>query len=117
MEDILTYSGMGKVPQQLEILPLAKPLNIALANLQPNIESSGAVINVGGLPIVPLDLSRIAMVFQNLIDNALKYRRAETPKIEIAAVRIGNHWQISVKDNGQGFDGKFAAHAFSPSGG
>ncbi len=114
MEDILTYSGMGNTPQNLEVKPLAEPLDIALANLRHDIDSSGAVIRAGVLPTLPLDSSRVAMVFQNLIDNALKYRRADAPKIEIAALRVGNHWQVSVKDNGQGFDGRYAHRAFEP---
>jgi two-component system CheB/CheR fusion protein len=114
MEDILTYSGMGNSPQQLTSQALVEPLEVALANLQQDIQSTGAVIEVGALPTLPLDSSRIAMVFQNLIDNALKYRGANVPRIEIAAVRLGGYWQISVKDNGQGFDSKYAARAFEP---
>ena len=114
MEDILTYSGMGHTPQNLEVLLLDEPLQIALANLHHNIESSHAQITVGGLPKLPVDSSRIAMVFQNLIDNALKYRREETPRIDIAAVRQGTQWRISVKDNGQGFKGEYASKVFEP---
>ena len=114
MEDILTYSGMGHTEQHLEVMPLAWPLKIALANLQSDIESSGAKINAGALPTLPVDSSRIAMVFQNLIDNALKYRRAEEPKIDIAAVPLDRYWQISVRDNGRGFSSKYVARAFEP---
>ena len=42
MEDILTYSGMGHTPQQLEVLPLEDPVNIALVVLDPSIKSAGA---------------------------------------------------------------------------
>lgn len=114
MEDILTYSGMGNAPQKLQVMPLAESLNIALANLQPNIENSGAKINVAALPTLPVDSTRMAMVFQNLIDNALKYRCADMPRIDIAAVQMGRQWQVSVKDNGQGFRKEDATRAFEP---
>jgi signal transduction histidine kinase len=95
-------------------MSLADPLNIALAILEETIKSADAQVTVGTLPKVPVDCSRLAMVFQNLIDNALKYRRDETPKIDVAAVQMGGHWRISVTDNGQGFDGKYAERAFEP---
>ena len=114
MEDILTYSGMGHAPQKLEVMPLVEPLNIALANLQFNIDGSQAQINIGALPELPLDLSRTAMVFQNLIDNALKYRAAAPPQIDIQAKRVGAQWQISVRDNGLGFKSEYADRVFEP---
>jgi signal transduction histidine kinase len=114
MEDILTYSGMGHTPQHLEVLSLEDPVNLALVVLDPNIQSAGARIQIGTLPRLPMDCSRVAIVFQNLIDNALKYRREETPEIEIAATPMGGYWRISVKDNGQGFDAQYADRAFEP---
>ncbi len=112
MEDILAYSGVGNAPQKLELKSLAEPLNIALANLNFDINHCNAQVSVGELPMVAIDVSRIAMVFQNLIDNALKYRGAEPPRIEIEAKRAGSHWQIRVKDNGEGFENKYAERAF-----
>ena len=114
MEDILTYSGMGHSPQHLEVIALEDALNIALVVLDTNIKSAGAHVQIGTLPRFPMDCSRVAIVFQNLIENALKYRRTVTPEIEIAAVAIGGYWRISVKDNGQGFDMQYAEKAFEP---
>jgi two-component system CheB/CheR fusion protein len=114
MENILTYSGMGHSPQHLEMLSLEDPVNLALIVLEPSIKSAGARIQIGTLPRLPLDRSRVAIVFQNLIDNALKYRREATPEIEIAAEAMGSYWRISVKDNGQGFDAQYVDRAFEP---
>ena len=114
MEDILTYSGVGHAPQRLEAMSLAEPLQLALANLQFNIEQSKAQIKTGTLPELPIDRSRMAMVFQNLIDNAIKYRGDQPPQIDIEAKRVGSQWQISVKDNGEGFENKYVERAFEP---
>ena len=114
MEDILAYSGVGHAQQRLELKPLAEPLNIALANLNFDIVQSKAQIRFGTLPELPLDVSRVAMVFQNLIDNAIKYRGAVSPQIDIEAKRTGQQWQISVRDNGEGFDPQYADRAFLP---
>ncbi len=114
MEDILTFSGMGHTPQSLAYMSLEQPLNIALANLQHDIETSQTEIMVGDLPSLPVDCTRIAMVFQNLIDNGMKYRGIEAPKIQIAAAQVGSLWRISVTDNGQGFKSDSAAKVFEP---
>ncbi len=56
----------------------------------------------------------MVMVFQNLIGNALKYRRVEVPRIRIGAVREETNWRISVADNGQGFESDYAEMIFKP---
>jgi signal transduction histidine kinase len=114
MRDILTYAELGNAPQPPTLVPMHEPLNIALANLRYHIEESGAVITVGELPSAPADRTQIAMVFQNLLGNALKYRRSEAPHITIAAVQEDDRAQISVSDNGTGFDNAYAAQIFEP---
>ncbi len=114
MEDILNYSVSGHAPRELVHMSLAEPLNVALANLHHEIQSSHAQIFIGPLPELTLDRTQIAMLFQNLIDNALKYRRPEAPRIAIAALRLDSHWRVSISDNGQGFSNQCAAKVFEP---
>jgi PAS domain S-box-containing protein len=114
MQDILTYSEMGNVPQQRTPVSLEEPLKIALLNLQHHIEQNEAVISVEDLPTVLGDRTQIVMVFQNLIGNALKYRRVEVPRIRIYSVREGAFWRVSVADNGQGFESDYAETIFKP---
>ena len=54
------------------------------------------------------------MVFQNLIGNALKYRRSEALRIRITAVQNGTEWKVSVADNWEGFDRQFSKRIFEP---
>lgn len=114
MQDILTYSEMSNLPPQQTLVPVRESLQIALANLRHHIENNGAEITVGMLPNVPGDRTQIAMVFQNLIGNALKYRSEQAPRIGIGAVQENSQWRLSVSDNGQGFDIKYAAQIFEP---
>jgi signal transduction histidine kinase len=114
MQDILTYSEMGNAPQQRSSVSLEEPLRIALLNLQHHIEQNRAVISVKDLPTVMADRTQIVMVFQNLIGNALKYRRVEVPQILISSVREGTVWHVSVTDNGQGFESDYAETIFKP---
>ena len=60
------------------------------------------------LPIIFADECQIVSVFQNLIDNALKFqKRDETPKIHISAKKHDNEWIFSVKDNGIGIEDQY----------
>ncbi len=115
MQDILTYSQIGSGPRMGTPLPLEESLRVALANLQHHIEETKTEVSIAPLPTVPADRIQMVLVFQNLIANAIKYRRAaESPKIHIEATQQGNHWQISVTDNGQGFEAKYAEEIFRP---
>ena len=115
MQDLLSYSEMGNAPQQRVKISLTEPLQIALANLQHHIKEGGAMVSIGELPKVSADRTQMVMVFQNLIGNALKYRREEPPHIQIAASRLeGSHWRLSVRDNGQGFNPEHASAIFEP---
>jgi PAS domain S-box-containing protein len=114
MNDILTFSEIGNAPQQRRLLSLADPLQLALANLKHHIDHHGATITAESLPEVRSDRTQMVMVFQNLVGNALKYRRDEAPHIRIAAVHEESHWRISVADNGQGFDAEHATVIFEP---
>ena len=65
------------------------------------------------LPTVPVDEIQIEQVFQNLFDNALKYRNPEvTPRVEVRSERSGEFWRLSVRDNGIGLDMTHADRIF-----
>jgi light-regulated signal transduction histidine kinase (bacteriophytochrome) len=114
MHDILSYSEAGNAPQRRVALELGESLNIALENLQHHIDECGARINVGELPSVTADRTQLVMVFQNLIGNALKYRREVSPHIQISALQHGNQWRISIADNGTGFSPEYSVGIFEP---
>ena len=77
----------------------------AIANLAVQIEESGARISVSDLPQVDIPEVHVLQIFQNLISNAIKYRRPNVdPLVAISAVRQSDHWLFSVRDNGMGID-------------
>jgi light-regulated signal transduction histidine kinase (bacteriophytochrome) len=114
MDDILTFSEISNAPQQLRLFPLDDALRVALDNLKHHIEDNSAKITVGHLPEVRNDRTQMVMVFQNLIHNALKYRRAVSPDIRMEAKREGSDWVISISDNGQGFEPRYGSAIFEP---
>jgi signal transduction histidine kinase len=64
------------------------------------------------LPTVVADEVMMLQVFQNLIGNSIKYRGAAVPKIHVSAVRAGERWQFTVRDNGIGINQADAARVF-----
>ncbi len=119
IKDLLTYSRA--VHQEQEIAheaDLNLSLDRALAVLSVGIQETGAVIERGTLPVVWGDEWQIAQVFQNLLSNALKYRRDDVvPAIRISAAVIGveigqPEWVITVRDNGIGFRSQHAVSIF-----
>ena len=89
-------------------------LDRALLNLKVTIEESGAVIVRGPLPTVMADESQLVRLFQNLIGNAIKFRRSSTPpRIEISSTGEDASWRFQVKDNGIGFEQRYAEKVFA----
>lgn len=88
-------------------------LEQSLANLEMTIRDAGAVVIHDPLPTVMADISQLVPLFQNLIGNAIKYRKLdEPPRVHVSAAQSGNEWVFSVHDNGIGFDPKYSERIF-----
>lgn len=113
INDLLVFSRLNAVKDPLCPVPLAAPLREALASLHSALEESGADVNWGELPRVLGAHSELVQVFQNLIGNAVKFRRADVPpQITVSARRETEGWQVQVQDNGIGFDAQYATQIF-----
>jgi PAS domain S-box-containing protein len=102
INDLLDYSRVGTRGRPFKPVHLDEALNQALANLQVAITDRKAVITRDPLPVANGDLGQLVRVFQNLIGNALKFCRNHPPAIHLGATRLGDAWEISVRDNGIG---------------
>jgi signal transduction histidine kinase len=87
-------------------------LSKALEILQPEIRQSGAIVTSDPLPTLVADEVMVLQVFENLIRNSVKYRGEAAPMIHVSAVRTGERWQFSVRDNGIGIHPADAARVF-----
>jgi signal transduction histidine kinase len=81
-----------------------RAFSLARQNLEDPIRQSNAIVTAGPLPTVVADEVMLVQVFQNLIGNAIRYRGEAAPEIQISAVRAGDRWLFSVRDNGIGID-------------
>jgi light-regulated signal transduction histidine kinase (bacteriophytochrome) len=112
INDLLSYSRAGSTPLKLETVESADVVRTVLASLALHVEETHADIRVGNLPAVRVDPLQLGRVFQNLIENAIKYRSGNPPAIDVAAERIENAWRFSVADNGIGIDPVFKDKIF-----
>jgi signal transduction histidine kinase len=103
----LRKAGHATVPAPFETI-----LEEAEASLQAAIRESGARVKHGPLPALVVDRVQFLQVLQNLVSNAIKYRREEAPAIRVDAKRDGSDWVFSVSDNGQGFNPQYAERIF-----
>src|SRR6185437_15928290 len=102
ISDLLTYSKVGR-KQETEKLDLSKLIKEVLEDLSAHIEESGAKISCGDLPTLTANKLDLRQLMQNLIGNAIKYRRkGVAPEVRIASERKGSEWTFSISDNGLG---------------
>ncbi len=103
IEGLLAYSRVGTRGKQLQPVDCEKVVSDALKNLSIAIEESGTVVTHDALPPVMGDLTQLTQLFQNLIANAIKFRKKEQPPhIHVGAESDSNLWILSVRDNGIG---------------
>ena len=88
-------------------------LDRAVTALQTQIADAQAAVDRADLPLVRMREADLSEVFQRLLDNAIKFRRAgSAPRIEVGATREGGHWVLSVGDAGIGIDPADHAQVF-----
>lgn len=113
IHDLLQYARVGTRGKEFKSVPAERIVADALANLASAIDDAQADVQVDPLPTVACDASQIAQVFQNLIGNAVKFRRpGQRPVVRIGAARGAHAWTFSVADNGIGIDPKYHDRIF-----
>jgi len=89
-------------------------LSQVLFQLDKQIQQSAAVITQGPLPMVMGDSSQLATVLRHLLENALKFHGTDAPRIHVSARRVGNYWELSVRDKGPGIEAAYRERVFLP---
>lgn len=112
IDGLLAYARVASRGAEFHIVDCNEALETAIQNLSTAIQETGAVISVGPLPAVEGDTAQLASLFQNLIGNALKFRKEVAPQIAIAAECHGERWRFSVRDNGIGIEPQYFERIF-----
>jgi PAS domain S-box-containing protein len=112
INDLLAYSRVNSKRETPEMIDSHSILGEALRNLSAAIEENRVIVINEDLPMVRADATQLSQLFQNLIGNAIKFRGAESPRIQVSASDLGREWRFSVKDNGIGIDAQYADKVF-----
>jgi sigma-B regulation protein RsbU (phosphoserine phosphatase) len=113
IRDLLSFSQAQGSHLVLRETDMNRPVQIALSNLRSAISESNATVTSDELPSLVVDAARMAQVLQNLIGNAIKYRRPdEAPRIHISCTKAAHEYLFSVQDNGLGFESEYAEQIF-----
>jgi PAS domain S-box-containing protein len=127
INDLLAYSQVTIRPEPPRPVDLGLVVSEVLSDLDERIRSSDGQVFVGHLPTVLASPLQMRQLFQNLIANALKFHPADVaPEVRIEATSRGDLrgpkgrpdrmpvWEIRVRDNGIGFEDKYAERIFAP---
>lgn len=112
INDLLSYSRVSTQQQGLHRTELNSVMLAVLANLETAIRDSSAIITYDPMPTVLADAGQMTVLFQNLLANAMKFRRVEPPRVHIGVKRLHARWQFSVQDNGIGMEPEYFDRVF-----
>jgi PAS domain S-box-containing protein len=110
--DLLMLSRVGTQGHAFEPAALDAVLEVALSSLRTSIQEAGAEVTHDPLPRLSVDATQMALLFQNLIGNAIKFRSDQPPAIHVSAQRQAEQWVIAVRDNGIGMEPQYFDRIF-----
>lgn len=115
VQALLALARSGRAEIGDDLIQLEDCVNKALDSLQPTIEAAGAEIVVGDLPSAPGSDQLLTQVFQNLVENAVKFSRAGVaPHVEVLGRPVDGAVEVTVSDNGIGIDPEKLELIFEP---
>ncbi len=114
IQGLLAFSRSGRQDMDIEHVPLDDVIDIALEALEIRVEETKGRIVRETMPRIHGDKMLLALVYQNLIGNALKFHGETPPQIELTAENKEDHWLLGVRDNGIGMKPQYGEQIFSP---
>ena len=114
IQDLLAFSRVSRVALAPATVNLQAVVTAVCEQLKLSLEAASAVVDAAGLPEVLADPTQMSLLFQNLIDNAVKFRRKDVaPRVEIRSAREDGCWHLVVEDNGIGIPAEHAERVFT----
>jgi light-regulated signal transduction histidine kinase (bacteriophytochrome) len=113
INELLNYADLSVRRKAFEMVDCEKSFQAAVSNLTAALKEGGAVLTHEPLPTILGDSSQLTQLLQNLLANAIKFRRQASPQIHVSARLTGSEWQLAVRDNGIGIDPKYFSRLFN----
>jgi len=112
IQDLLAYSRVGTHVKPFQPIDCTAAAEMAISSVRLAITESRAHVRCDPLPTVMGDAVQMTQLFQNLIDNAIKFQREHSPEIYIHAELEDGFWRLSVQDNGIGIGPEYFERIF-----
>ena len=113
INDLLYFSRVTREGQPMQTVSLERVAADACVALSKKITERTAEVNIGTLPNITGEPVQLTQLFQNLIDNGIKYCEAEQPRVDITSRETPTHWLVSVVDNGIGIAPEYRKQIFA----
>ncbi len=128
VNDLLNFARVTSLARPFVEVDLAGVANEVASDLENRLKITGGQVEIGELPRVESDPSQMRQLLQNLIGNALKFHRKGVPPVVVLRsrflgdsdpalaepARTAGRCEISVQDNGIGFEEKYLERIFAP---
>jgi PAS domain S-box-containing protein len=113
INSLLNYSRMNSVNLAPSETDLNEIVQDVIANQLEGLGADQIHITTESLPVIQAIPEQMKQLFSNLVSNAIKYRNLSlNPEIKVQSTKENDHWQITVSDNGIGFDPQYAEKIF-----
>jgi len=113
IEDLLKYSKLDFKLKEFKLLDIGSIIEEVVMGMKPFILDKKALIHYEKMPVIYADRTQMIQLFQNLINNGIKFKKENTdPRIEIEAKKLNHEWLFTVKDNGIGIHEKYLHDIF-----
>jgi light-regulated signal transduction histidine kinase (bacteriophytochrome) len=112
IRDILQYSKLEQQISNVKEVDLNRVVGKVINGLKDFITTGNASVHIGQLPTVNGNETMLNELFQNLIENGIKYNKSEKKYVSLTVADKGQYWAFEVKDNGIGFDEQYAQQIF-----
>jgi len=112
VNDILEYSKLGDKKIELHQVNLNETIRKVTQSIQTTIAEKNAIIEIDDLPLIEANETQMTLLFQNLIENGIKYNKSKPPKIEVINQSDNDKHLIIIKDNGIGIAEEYQQKVF-----
>lgn len=112
IRDLLAYSRVNRQSTGYEEVDLNEVFEAVNQALNNKINENDAIILAENLPVIQGNKIQLIQIFQNFIDNAIKFRGKKSPEIIINVKELSDKWEISIEDNGIGISPEFHQRIF-----
>ncbi|MFN8286214.1 MAG: PAS domain S-box protein [Chitinophagales bacterium] len=113
IQDLLSYSRLSSAPKPLATVNIRNVIEVVSNNLDATIQNSNANLIIDEMPVITGESSQLVQLYQNLLDNALKFIPQGTrPEIRLTAKELEDEWEFGISDNGIGIRNDFKERIF-----